>query len=229
MILNWLQRKFGAKSVTTWMKCCIWKPCSDLHWLDKLWYLIFFLAICTEKFSENCVADQLFITQCLRYVLNFKFSVLNFLIPNSEVNGLLDEHWAKKCGKRIFQLHSMSNVIIKICSQKFWYILFGLDIMIFNLNNLRMTIQHFKNWFKAARYYKSFAVFFSRSIYGWVSKVTVTQWGTVGNVAWVWFPQGGSGCWNSLMPLGHFVWHRACLWTDWQKLCSCSVQHALSM
>ena len=92
-----------------------------------------------------------------------KFQV--FIFRFSEVVELTYEHWAKKLlweniSTPIFpQFYDM--YWIKVCCQEFWSILPGLNIR-FEQSKYENPAQwlHVKNWFKVARYDKSYTLFF---------------------------------------------------------------------
>ena len=135
------------------MKSYVWKPFRDLHLLDKHQFLI-------QRFFEQSATQT---NNLLCYWPTCpKFQV--FIFRLSEVDELTYEHWAKKLlweniSTPIFpQFYDM--YWIKVCCQEFWSILPGLNIR-FEQSKYENPAQwlHVKNWFKVARYDKSYTCF----------------------------------------------------------------------
>ena len=72
--------------------------------------------------------------------------------------------------KTVIYVQCYNRCQSKVCSQEFWYILFGLDIQLEESE----TILHAKNQFKVAKYDESYTVLFNRSIqtHNFVAKVS---------------------------------------------------------
>ena len=125
------------------MKSDVCKPYSDQPWQDELWYLI-------QRFFEQCafvnnhllcfsptIHNSTRTSRPWRSVLNFKLSVLTFLMSNPWSMSLEQ----KLCQVKIFQIQPISNAIWCI-DQKFAFknSCISCLALIFNLNIPRMTI-----------------------------------------------------------------------------------------
>ena len=112
---------------------------------------------------------------------------------------------------RIFQLQSMSNAL-RCIDQRFAFKNSGSSCLalILNLSNLQMTILHTQKEVPGSKIQLHLGIhhFFSLLIqtHGLVVKVSSRKLGDLGSIS--------AGCWNSLQPLCHFVWHWACHCTD---------------
>ena len=102
----------------------------------------------------------------------------------------------------------------KDCSQEFWYLFSGYIFSI-QLEQSENDNPAHKHWFKVAWNNGSCKVFFACSIQThffvpslwFVVKASCSEPGDMGSIP--------EGCWNSLLPLGHFVWHWASHWHFW--------------
>ena len=93
------------------MKCNVWTQCRNLHWWGKLQFSDKrYLGNLLLKTIIQSVTDQSLISWTLRSVLNFEFSILNFLWSMSCSMSIQQN----LCQVKIFQLQSMSNAIIFI-------------------------------------------------------------------------------------------------------------------
>ena len=105
-------------------KCYFWKPCRDQGWQR------FFLAICYLSVLLTTTHNSI-LKICPKYqVLSSHFS---------EVNELLNVHWAKIVLSE--NISTPINVQCKniyqemVCCQEFWYVVSGLDIQLEQFKN----------------------------------------------------------------------------------------------
>ena len=122
----------------------------------------------------------------------------------------------KLCEVKIFQLQFMSNVIrswSKVCIQKFWYFLSGLDIQLEqSKNDIVATILYAKKSVAGYQIQREKYFYFSELIrtYGLAVKVSRRESGDLGSNGFI-----PARCWNSLLPLaivrgsGGSAWHWA--------------------
>ena len=188
------------------MKCNVWKPRRDLHWLDELRFSIkrFFVQSATENNHLLCYwpsSDQPLASITLSRIsaLNFEFSVLTFLRMMS---------CSTRIEKKLFDLKTYWLLWVQSMSNTITCVDWRFAINNSGISGLALTILNAKNQFKVAKYDKSCTVFSCRSIrtYGCVIKARCSESGAMGSIP--------AERWNSLLLFGHFVWHWARQCTD---------------
>ena len=179
------------------MKYYVWKPCRDQCWHNLLWFSIW-------RYFEQLVFVNNHLLCYWPTIRNSIWKICPELQVLSshffEVDELLDEEWAEIVQSENIStpmIHSMSNAI-KCINQRFVFKNSGISCLalIFNLNNLRMTILHAKKLLLVAKHYKQYTVFFCKLTRndGLVVKMSCSE-------------SGGTGlslalCWTSLQCLG---------------------------
>ena len=168
------------------MKCYVWKPCRDLHRLDK--------------FQSSIQGG-----------LNFKFSdnESDFPVHFSKVNDLLDQHQAKEVWRENVLLWSKEEQRMTL-KWLGWvmHICLKFQVLIFSPSEVDdMLNEHWAKTVLKDNVSTSIYViccFLSRSIwtYGLVVEASVSESGNI--------HLNAAECWNSLQFLGHFAWHQAC-------------------
>ena len=120
------------------MKCNVWRPCSDQHWQDELWFSIW-------RFFEQSA----FVNNHPLCYWPTSHNLISKICPKFQLISShlfkVDELRDELCEVKIFQLQSMSNAI-KFIDQRFECHNSRISCLalIFNLKNPRTTVLYAK-------------------------------------------------------------------------------------
>ena len=194
------------------MKCYVWKPCSDQHWQDKLWFSIW-------RFFEQSAFANIHLL-CYWPTIHNSISKIcpKFQVISShffEVDELLDEHWAK-----IVQSENISSPIYVECNQMYQSKVCNQEsrisclALIFNLRHRSTTVLYAKKWvapLQVAKYDESCTFFRAIDTKQWLSWYETMELDDMGSIP--------DECWNDQQRPGHFVRHWARQCTDTRAFC----------